>query len=241
MIDLSITKLIFFIFLLYGVVPTVVIRLTGIGAVSRAPAGRRLVTITFDDGPDPRYTPRILDVLEKYRIKACFFLVGKKAREHPELVRRIAAAGHEIGVHGYSHKPAWLLGPRATASEIEKAISAVEEVTGQRPLYCRPPWGLFNLFFPLYCRKKGVKFILWTYMSWDWTKKATPESIVKNTIRRLAEGAILVFHDSDTTPFAAAGSPDKVVAALPAIIEELKLRGLTIAPLKETGILKRKR
>lgn len=239
--DVSLTKLFLVIFLLYGVVPTALIRLTGIGAVSRAPAGRRHVAITFDDGPDPRYTPRILDLLEKHQIKACFFLVGQKAREHPEIVRRIAAAGHEIGVHGYSHKPAWLLGPRATAREIDKAILAVEEVTGQKPLYFRPAWGLFNLFSPIYCRKKGVKFILWTYMSWDWTKKATPQSIIQKTLRRLADGAILVFHDSDTAPGAAPGSPEKVVAALSVIIEELKSRGLAVVPLKETGILRNKR
>ena len=240
MSDVSIAKLIFFVFLIYGVLPTALIRFTGIGAVTRAPAGRRLVAITFDDGPDPRYTPRVLDVLEKHQIKACFFLVGKKALEHPEIVRRIAAAGHEIGVHGYSHKPAWVLGPRATAREIDRAISAVEGVTGQKPLYFRPAWGLFNLFSPIYCRKRGVKFVLWTYMSWDWTKKATPESIIKRTLRRLTDGAILVFHDSDTTPGAAAGSPDKMVAALSVIIEALKSKGMSAVPLKETGICKTK-
>lgn len=231
--DPTCLKILFWLFIGYTVIPTVFIRLVSLGAISRLPRGSGRIALTFDDGPDPRYTPRILEILKRYQIKACFFIVGAKARAHPELVRQIAGAGHEIGNHGFKHKIIWLLTPRATTREIMETNRAIEELTGQKIRFCRPPWGLFNLFSILYCRLKGLTVVLWTYMSWDWSKKATPESIAEKALSRARDGAILIFHDSDTTPGAAEGGPDRVVAALPMILDGLQQRGLQVAPLEE--------
>ncbi|HOV80335.1 MAG TPA: polysaccharide deacetylase family protein [Bacillota bacterium] len=235
---------VFLIILVYAVLPTVLIRLLSLGALSRAPGGGGRIALTFDDGPDPRYTPQILDILKRHKAKACFFIVGSKARAHPELVKQIALDGHEIGNHGFRHKAAWLLGPAATTREIRETNLAIEELTGKKARFCRPAWGLFNLFSVGYCRFKGLKVVLWTFMSWDWAKKATPESIARRVIGKIRDGAILIFHDSDSNIGAAEGSPARVVAALPHILEGVRQKGLRIATLEEiadmrTGRLKK--
>lgn len=231
--DTSFAQILFLLFLAYAVAPTAIIRFGRIGAISRAPRGRGRVAITFDDGPDPLYTPQILEILRRYQVKACFFVVGSKARANPDLVRQIVKAGHEVGNHGFGHKPAWFMGPGSTAREINETSRAIEESTGQKTRFCRPPWGLFNLFSIAYFRLKGLKVVLWTYMGWDWTKSATPESITHHVLARARDGAILILHDCDKTTGAARGGPAQVIAALPAILEGLKQQGLKIVPLEE--------
>lgn len=238
--EASFFKIVFLLIFIYTVAPTVVVRLGHIGAVSRAPKGSGRVALTFDDGPDPLYTPQILDILRHYQVRACFFLVGSKARANPAITRQIVKAGHEIGSHGYAHKAVWLLGPRATSREIGESNLAIEELTGQKIRFCRPAWGLFNLFSIWYCRLKGLKVVLWTFMSWDWIKNATPESVTRKVLSRIRDGSILVLHDSDFAPGAAKGSPSRVVEALPRILDGLKHRGLQVAPLEEIMSIKKK-
>jgi peptidoglycan/xylan/chitin deacetylase (PgdA/CDA1 family) len=129
---MSFLQILFLLFLAYAVAPTALIRFGRVGAFSRAPKGGGRVALTFDDGPDPVYTPQILEILKKYQVKACFFLVGSKARTNPELVRQIVKAGHEIGNHGLWHKPVWLLGPWSTARDINETNRIIEEFTGQK-------------------------------------------------------------------------------------------------------------
>jgi peptidoglycan/xylan/chitin deacetylase (PgdA/CDA1 family) len=238
--EASFFKILFLLIFVYSVAPTALVRLGHIGAVSRAPKGSGRVALTFDDGPDPLYTPQILDVLRRYQVRACFFLVGSKARANPEITRQIIKEGHEIGSHGYYHKAVWLLGPRATSREIGEANLAIEELTGQKIRFSRPAWGLFNLFSIWYYRLKGLKVVLWTYMSWDWIKNATPESLTRKVLSRIKDGAILILHDSDSAPGAAKGSPSRVVEALPGILDGLKQRGLQVAPLEEIMSTKKK-
>ncbi|OPY57726.1 MAG: Peptidoglycan-N-acetylglucosamine deacetylase [Pelotomaculum sp. PtaU1.Bin035] len=231
--EASFINILLILLIVYAVAPTALIRFGRIGAVSCARKGGDRVAITFDDGPDPRYTPLILDILGRYKVNACFFVNGAKARAHPELIKKITLAGHEIGNHGFRHKAAWFLGPNATSKEIKETNRAIEELTGQQARFYRPAWGLFNMFSIWYYWLKGLKVVLWTYMSWDWSKHATPESITHNVLHRIRDGAILVLHDSDSTPGAAPGGPARVVAALPQILEGLRHRGLRVAPLHE--------
>lgn len=217
---------------LYAVIPTALARLCSLGVISRLPAGKR-VCLTFDDGPDPRYTPGVLEILDKAGVKACFFVVGEKACKYPDLVKRIIAEGHEVGSHGFSHRNHWLLGPFGTIREIKKSFRAIEEITGFFPNAFRPPWGLFNLSHPAASLSLGYKAVLWSFMSWDWAKGSTPEAIIKKVKKKISDGSILVFHDSDTQPWASAGSPRNMLNALPDILEEIKKRGYRTAPLKE--------
>ncbi|OPX88387.1 MAG: Peptidoglycan-N-acetylglucosamine deacetylase [Pelotomaculum sp. PtaB.Bin104] len=234
----SLIELIIALFLVYAIVPTAIIRFSNIGNLSRARKGLGRVVLTFDDGPDPRYTPRVLEILDQYQVKACFFVVGAKAKANPDLIKQIALAGHEIGSHGFRHQAAWLTGPRATATENMETSRVIEEITGQKPRFYRPPWGLFNLYSLWFFWSKGLKVALWTYFSWDWTKRATPESITRKVLSKIQDGDILILHDSGSGPGAAPGGPANMLAALPRILEELKNRNLRVVPLKEVAVKK---
>ncbi|RJQ31404.1 MAG: polysaccharide deacetylase family protein [Peptococcaceae bacterium] len=231
--DLSPFEIVSLVLCVYAIGPTILVRIARFGAISRAPGGKSRVALTFDDGPDPRYTPQILDILKRHQVKACFFVIGQKAREYPELIKQIVQAGHEIGNHGFNHRMPWLLGPGATLREIKEASRAIEETAGRSIRFYRPAWGLCNFFSLCYYWLKGQQVILWTYMSWDWIKKATPEGITRKVLSKIKDGAILVLHDSDTTPGAAPGAPARVVSALPEILEGLKRLGLQVVPLTE--------
>ncbi len=237
--NVSILYVVLLILLVYTIAPTLLIRFGNIGAISRASGAGRRVSLTFDDGPDPNYTPQILEILERSRIKACFFVVGAKARAHPELIKQIAAAGHALGNHGYRHKVVCLQGPYATIRGIRETNRAIEEITGEGVRFYRPPWGLFNLCSICYCRLKGLKVVLWTFMSWDWGKRATAKSIARRVLNRIRDGAILIFHDSGSTPGAAEEAPLQVARALPVILEGLQKRGLKVVPLEEMIELQR--
>ncbi|MFZ5631893.1 MAG: polysaccharide deacetylase family protein [Bacillota bacterium] len=214
----------------YAILPTLLARFCSVGVISRLPL-KEGVTITFDDGPDPRYTPRVLDILRAAGVKACFFVVGEKARRHPEIIEKIVSDGHEIGIHGLRHRIPWLLGPVGTIREIKESARVIEEITGSRPAAFRPPWGLFNLCSYLGSLALKQKVVLWSFMSWDWAGSITPENIEKRVRKRLADGSILVFHDSDTAPGASGGCTEKMLSALPGVIDELKERGYDIMPL----------
>jgi len=219
--------------LIYNIIPTLLTRFGQVGVISRARKGEGKVALTFDDGPDPRYTPQVLDILERYQVRACFFVNGIKARSHPDLIKQIALAGHEIGNHGFRHKAAWLLGPGATTREITETNRIIEKLTGQKTRFYRPAWGLFNLFSLWYYWHKDLKVVLWTYMSWDWDKRATAESVTRKILNKIRDGVILILHDSDSNPGASPGGPARVVDALPKILEEIKQRGLQVVPLEE--------
>jgi len=227
--------------LIYNIIPTLLTRFGQVGVISRAQKGEGKIALTFDDGPDPYYTPQVLNILERYQVKACFFVNGIKARAHPELIKQIVLAGHEIGNHGFHHKAAWLLGPIATTREITETNNIIEKLTGQKTRFYRPAWGLFNLFSIWYYWHKGFKVVLWTYMSWDWGKRASAESITRKVLNKIRDGVILILHDSDSNPGASPGGPARVVAALPQILEEIKHRGLQVVPLEEIVFSKSKR
>jgi peptidoglycan/xylan/chitin deacetylase (PgdA/CDA1 family) len=229
----SLFKIITFLVGVYALLPTVLARLCHIGVIWQGPRNGRKVAITFDDGPDPTYTPRVLDILKKYGIKACFFVLGYKARAYPELITRMVAEGHEVASHGFRHHFPWFLGPRALFREVRESSRVIADITGRPPRLYRPPWGLFNLFSLLHSHLFGQRVVLWSFMSWDWGRRCTPESITRQVLSRVREGSILVFHDSDDTPGAASGAPEKMLAALPLIIEGLRQRGFSVAPLAE--------
>ncbi len=114
-----------------------------LGVRKRGPA-RAMVALTFDDGPDPVHTPRILDALAASGVRAAFFMVGRQVEAVPAVARAVASAGHDLGNHTYSHRHLWLLSPAASVAEVDRGAWAVAEATGLAPRYFRPPWGAFN-------------------------------------------------------------------------------------------------
>jgi peptidoglycan/xylan/chitin deacetylase (PgdA/CDA1 family) len=205
----------------YALLPDIVGRRLP-SSVRRGPAGRDLVALTFDDGPDAELTPRVLDALAAAGATATFFVVGENVRRHPELVRRAVALGHALGVHTDHHRHAFTLGPAAMRAEMERGLEAVVEATGLRPLWFRPPWGSFNALTRAEARRLGLRTALWSCDAWDWVPGATPEAILQRVTRGLEDGAIIDLHDGGRTrPGCRA-----MAAALPDILRAAGQRGL---------------
>ena len=199
--------------------------------VNRGPAESRSVVLTFDDGPAPPFTERILDILAERKISATFFLCGKNVERHPEIARRILREGHTIGNHTYSHPFLFGRSRGFIAAEIDRAQKAIEQVTGVRPTLFRPPYGArwFGLMPAL--RQKGLKMVMWSAMGFDWRYKT--EGIIRATTRRLHPGAIILLHDGHEQPPPGGIDQSSTVEALPAIIESIAHSGLTFGRIEE--------
>jgi peptidoglycan/xylan/chitin deacetylase (PgdA/CDA1 family) len=134
----------FFLLSVYTIIPTLLIRIFGLGIHKER--GRQGISLTFDDGPDPEYTPQVLDLLSKYQIKATFFVLGANAEKYPELIVRMHKEGHLVGVHNYSHRANALMTPWKVRLQLQHSIETIEKIIGITPIHYRPPWGIFNLF-----------------------------------------------------------------------------------------------
>jgi peptidoglycan/xylan/chitin deacetylase (PgdA/CDA1 family) len=191
------------------------------GCVWRAPrhAGPR-VALTFDDGPDPEYTPRVLEILAARRIRASFFLVGARAARAPHTVRAIVEAGHEVASHGWSHRSLWLCGPARTEEEIGRARATLGELTGKAPVLFRPPWGMVNAAMFGALRRHGQRCVFWSIQS-EGLRPASAAMQVQRVLRRAHPGAIVDLHDAEGTPQA----PARLCEALPAMIDGLAAAG----------------
>jgi len=189
--------------------------------VWRAPraAGRR-IALTFDDGPDPVFTPRVLDILAARGVRASFFLVGERAARAPATVRAIAAAGHEIGSHGWSHRSLWLCGPARTDAEIARARVTLGELSGRAPALFRPPWGMVNAAMFRALRRHQQRCVFWSIQP-EGLRPAPADVQVARVLRRAHPGAIVDLHDAEGTREA----PARLCEALPAMIDGLAAAG----------------
>lgn len=199
-----------------------------LGSVWRGvPEGRKMA-LTFDDGPDPEHTPRVLDILAAHGTKAAFFLIGERAARMGALVRRIAAAGHDLGNHTWSHRSLWLAGPRETERQVRRGHDSIAQAAGAPPRFFRPPWGMTNLaLFPL-LRGLQTPCVFWTAQT-EGRRPAAPALQVDRARRRAGPGAILDLHDADGIP----GAGARLVAALPVMIGALTAEGYSLAPLSD--------
>ena len=197
--------------------------------VHRGPraAGRRLA-LTFDDGPDPEWTPRVLEALAARNVRGTFFLVGDRATRAPETVREIALGGHEVGSHGWSHTSLWLCGPRRTADEIDRAQAALAELSGTAPRFFRPPWGMVNAaMFPM-LRARALRPVFWSIQP-EGLRPAPAEAQASYVLQHAHPGAIVDLHDAEGTP----GAPSRLLAALPAMIDGLRADGYELTTVGE--------
>lgn len=198
--------------------------------------GRRdlpAVALTFDDGPHPELTPRVLAELERAGVRATFFVVGANARRHPELVHAALAAGHAVGVHTETHRHAWLCTPRVLHRELRLGLQAVLEAAGRRPLWFRPPYGAFNAVTRSAAAALGLRIALWSCDAGDWLPGASVEGITRRVLSGLRPGAVIDLHDGGRTPRGCR----HMVRALPAILSAMRARGLRGVHLGElTGL-----
>lgn len=185
-------------------------------------AGRR-VALTFDDGPDPQRTPAVLDLLARQGVRATFFVVGARAEAHPELVRRMAAEGHVVENHSYTHS--WRFPLRSlgrTVEELRRTGEVLHRITGRQPRLFRPPFGVTNPTIARAVRRLGLDPVGWSIRSLD-TMGQSPERVAARILRRLHPGAVILLHDR------CAGS-ERLVGLL---VEGLRSRGLEPVTLPE--------
>lgn len=151
---------------------------------------------TFDDGPHPEYTPQILDVLKAYQVKACFFLIGSRAEQHPDLVRRIDAEGHKIGNHTWSHRVSdTFAGRKKYSEELRKTSELIASIIHQPVEWFRPPFGVTNPIIADAIKNQGLKVMGWSVRSFD-TVTPDPNTIVARVIGQLSSNSIVLLHDT---------------------------------------------
>ncbi len=191
------------------------------------------VALTFDDGPDPRSTPRFLDVLDELAVRATFFVLGESVVRYPRTTRDIAHRGHELAVHGWTHSRPWLPTVARDVREVTQAARAVRMATGSEPQWYRPPYGILTGGRWLAALRAGLRPVLWSAWGRDWSADATPRSVLATVRRDLRGGATVLLHDSDRA--AAPGCWRATLAALPALVAECRVNGLEVGPLADHG------
>ncbi|MGX1855307.1 polysaccharide deacetylase family protein [Streptomyces sp. NPDC055299] len=192
------------------------------------------VALTFDDGPDALSTPFFLRLLDERGIRATFFLLGSAARRTPSLVREMNAAGHEIALHGWAHRPLLLRGPRSTHDDLARSRDTVADIIGAPPRLFRPPYGVMTTAAHLAARRLGLTTVLWTCWGEDWRARATADSVHRTVTADLCGGGTILLHDSDCT--SAPGSWRSALGALPRLLDTCEQHGVRIGPLREHGI-----
>ncbi|MEK4364361.1 polysaccharide deacetylase family protein [Paenibacillus sp. FSL M8-0212] len=207
----------------YAFIPSLISRLFGFRVFRRGRSDTQFA-LTFDDGPDPHYTPRLLDLLRQHQAKATFFVVGEHAASHPELIQRIHDEGHLIGIHNYIHKTNWLMRPRTVRDQIQRTGQIIHEVTGVKTCYYRPPWGIMNLFD--FFSKKERKIVLWSSMFEDWRSRIGAERLTERMLKELRGGEVMLLHDRGTTLGADAHAPEQMLQALEVVLQEAERLGL---------------
>lgn len=199
-----------------------------VGSIWRGSRARRAVTLSFDDGPDPDWTPRVLDILDRESVRASFFLIGRRAEKAPDVARRIAEAGHDIGNHTWSHPSLWRCGPRETEREIGDGHAAIALAAGTPPRFFRPPWGKTNLAMFGALRRLGTPSVFWTVQP-EARRPVAPGEQARRGAARVRSGAIYDLHDADGVP----GAGARLVECLPALIAGIRRQGYALVPLRE--------
>ncbi|MFF8861059.1 polysaccharide deacetylase family protein [Streptomyces sp. NPDC015139] len=194
--------------------------------------GRRdHVALTFDDGPDPESTPRFLDALDDLGTRATFFVLGEHLVRHPGLARETVARGHELAVHGWTHDRPWRPAPGRDSAEIARTVRAVRDVTGRRPQWYRPPYGILTSGRWAAARRAGLRTVLWSAWGEDWTADATAASVRARVAADLRGGGTVLLHDTDR--HSAPGCWHSALGALPALVRSCREAGLTMGPLAD--------
>ncbi|HEY3861693.1 MAG TPA: polysaccharide deacetylase family protein [Verrucomicrobiae bacterium] len=192
--------------------------------VCRGQANRRCVALTFDDGPDARSTPALLELLKQAGVEAAFFCIGRRVAAEPALAARIAEAGHLLGNHTYNHSMATnFFTAGRVRSEMARTQSAIQQATGAAPLLFRPPWGLSNPRVFRAARHEGLTVVGWSARGLD-TQITDPERVVARIERRLAPGAIILLHDGNIP----AG---RLVATVKLLLDRLRALGYDVVRL----------
>ena len=192
------------------------------------------VALTFDDGPDPASTPSFLQTLDRLGWKATFFMLGEMVEASPGLAAEVAAAGHEIALHGYTHRSHLLRSPRSVIEDMSRAGAVIEDATGASPTWLRPPFGHVATATLVGARRLGVPVVLWTTWGHEWARGATAQSVSDRVARDLTPGGTILLHDSDCT--SPPGSAAAALGALDRLVETFTTAGVQPGPLCDHGV-----
>ncbi|BAY99113.1 polysaccharide deacetylase [Tolypothrix tenuis PCC 7101] len=184
----------------------------------------KVIALTFDDGPAPKYTEQILGILKKENIKATFFCVGEMVHYFPQIVKEEVAAGNAIGNHTWHH---WYrkMNPTIAQREIESTATQIYETTGVKTSLFRPPFGILNNGVADYAKKNNYAILMWSDDSQDY-RRPPVSRLVNNVIKGAKPGGMILMHDGG-------GNRSNTVKALPEIIDTLKKRGYSFVTVPE--------
>ncbi|MFV0337890.1 MAG: polysaccharide deacetylase family protein [Chthoniobacterales bacterium] len=187
------------------------------------PTSEPVVALTFDDGPHPKLTPKLLDLLKKENIKATFYVVGQMVDAHPEVLRRTVQEGHEIGNHSWSHPAFTKLSSNGVKSQVDRTNQAIKKAAGVTPTNIRPPYGATNKRLNKRLNEEfGLKVIMWSVDPQDW-KYRNSTRVANQILTNAKPGDIILAHDIHAT----------TIAAMPRVISELKKRGYRFVTVSE--------
>jgi peptidoglycan/xylan/chitin deacetylase (PgdA/CDA1 family) len=186
------------------------------------------VCLTFDDGPDPLYTQKILDILAEYRVKASFFVLGSAAKTYPQLVEKMAEAGHSIGNHTYSHSHPWLVTSAYARDEVTRTSELIKKIIGYTPRWFRPPFGRLRTSMCKQANAEQMATVLWNHSIIDWGLLGTRQGI-SNRLAKVKAGDIVLMHDGKREK----NRPEILIDCLPDFLESLKDKSLVTSNLDE--------
>lgn len=196
-----------------------IIKLLFFNQVWDIPNSVNTIYLTFDDGPTPEITERVLEILDKHHIKATFFCIGDNVRKHPEIVQKILSKQHSVGNHTYSHLKGWKTPTKTYISNSEACeikLNSLFKIRNSKLF--RPPYGKITPWQSYKLRKLGYKIIMWDVLSKDYDASISAEKCYENVIQNVYSGSIIVFHDSNK-------AKDNVLNSLEKTIETLKSKG----------------
>lgn len=192
----------------------------------RIPTEEKKLYLTFDDGPIPELTPKVLDLLEVYQAKATFFCVGDNVRKYPELYAAIRAGGHGTGNHGFSHPNGFRMSVREYILDVFRAKKYIDSIL------FRPPYGRLRVLSRRILKTR-FQIVLWDVLTMDYDRELSPRQVIRNVIGNAGKGSILVFHDN-------LKAKESLEYALPRILDYYSKRGWVFCNLEEELMIQRK-
>jgi peptidoglycan/xylan/chitin deacetylase (PgdA/CDA1 family) len=201
------------------------------GVYFKGQTEEKVVALTFDDGPDPIYTPRVLDILDRFEVRATFFMIGQQAQTYPDWVRRVRSRGHQIGNHSFRHLfyLSWL-SPDRIRAEIGATQEVLYRINGEYPRYFRSPLGWVSNDLIAVCRELNLPIINGSVKAGDVSLPGT-EQIIETVLSSVRNGDIIILHDAGGVgPYR---DRTQTLEALPVIIEKLKNSGYHFVFLDE--------
>lgn len=226
--------LFFYGFMIYSILPNIYFRFFSrkvLRNLSGLDFENNEISLTFDDGPDEKYTPQLLDLLKKNNISATFFVLGEKAEKYPNLIKRMAREGHTVGLHANKHVGAPFRSYKGMKRDFHHSL-VVLKLLGIKVKYYRPPWGLVNMTSAEFIKKYHLKPVLWTIHASDWSARVDQAHIEKVMTEDVKPGDIILLHDGR----GAKDAPQRTINALKSALPKMKEKGfIFVSPRRPNG------